>query len=240
LAGNVATVDRPLIYVSLGVISSLVILRADRFDGTTLFLSGLLRGVAMADARFDQAITLIDQANGEDPRTELVDGQPQPKELLFSQRVSAWIGKLMDDPSEALLLAARGHTIRRWQIPRDTYSKDNLGYHEWRDALATFHAEETAAILRDVGYNDEMIPTVSALILRKNLPGDAAAHALEDADCLVFLETKLADYLDEWGDDKTINILRRTVKKMTAKGVGFVSQLDLDGRCLKLIEEATK
>jgi len=188
---------------------------------------------------FDRAIELIDEANSEDPRTEITDGATKPKELLFAQRVSSWIEKLIDDPSEALLLAARGHTIRRWRIPRDTYPKDNIGYHQWRDALAQFHADETAAILRDVGYDEDIISSVGALILRKNLPGDVEAHALEDADCLVFLETKLADYLDEWEEGKTVNILRKTVKKMTPKGVSFVSQLELGERCAALVEKAT-
>lgn len=189
--------------------------------------------------QFERAVQLIDAANGADPRSEQVDGKSQPKELLFARRVSEWINKLVDDPSEALLLAARGHTIRRWRIPRENFSKDNIGYHQWRDALAKFHADETAAILRDVGYDDEMIRNVRALILRTNLPGSSEAHALEDADCLVFLETKLADYLDEWGDEKTINILRKTVKKMTPKGVSFVSQLDLGERCAELVAKAT-
>lgn len=197
-------------------------------------------GIVMAGgAQFDRAMEMIDEANRQDPRTEIVDGKPQPKELLFAQRVSSWIPRLIENPSEALLLAARGHTIRRWRIPRATFSKDNVGYHQWRDALAKFHADETAAILRDAEYDEEMISSVSALILRKNLPGDAAAHALEDADCLVFLETKLAEYLDEWGDQKTVNILRRTVKKMTSKGVGFVAELDLGERCAGLVEKAT-
>ncbi len=188
---------------------------------------------------FDRAIQSIDAANAQDPRTELVDGEAQPKELLFAQRVTGWVLKLVDDPSEALLLSARGHTIRRWKIARDTYPKNKIGYREWRNALAQFHADETAAILHEVGYGDEMISQVSALILRKNLPGDAEAHALEDADCLVFLETKLAGYLDDWGDAKTINILRKTAAKMTAEGLGFVSSLDLDARSLELVEKAT-
>ena len=63
----------------------------------------------------------IDAANRDDPRTELVDGKPQSRELLFAQRVYEWVRKLVDHPSEELLLAARAHTLRRWLIPRDRY-----------------------------------------------------------------------------------------------------------------------
>ena len=54
----------------------------------------------MQDQRFKEAIDRIDAANRDDLRTELVDGKPQPRELLFAQRVYAWVCKLVDDPSE--------------------------------------------------------------------------------------------------------------------------------------------
>jgi len=194
----------------------------------------------MADITpFDRAVELIDEANGKDPRSQSVNGNSVPKELFFAQQVASWIPKLIDHPSEALLLAARSHTIRRWMIPRDKYSKDNIGYHQWRNALAKFHAQETTAILEKAGLNQETIARVQSLITRRNFPGDPEAHALEDADCLVFLQTKLGNYLDDWGEDKTINILRKTLKKMTPKGVSFVAQLGLDKRCAAIVARAT-
>ena len=148
--------------------------------------------------RFAEAIKKIDDANRDDPRTELVDGKPQSRELLFAKRVYEWVGKLVDHPSEELLLAARAHTLRRWLIPREKYPKTTAGYHKWRDALAQLHADETESILRAVGYTDEEIRKIRAFITKTNWPEDSESCALEDADCLVFLETKLRDYIDAW------------------------------------------
>ena len=189
-------------------------------------------------AQFSEAIERIDAANRDDPRTELVDGKPQPRELLFSQRVYTWVCDLVDEPSEELLLAARAHTLRRWVIPRDQYPKTTVGYHQWRDALARFHAEEAQSILRAVGYADETIQKVSAFITKKNWPEDREACALEDADCLVFLETKLGDYMDEWEESKALRILERTLRKMTPDGRARADGIKLGERERELLEQA--
>ena len=190
--------------------------------------------------RFADALDGIDAANREDPRVEIVDGQPQPRELLFAQRVYKWVERLVGDPSEELLLAARSHTLRRWMIPRDRYPKTTVGYHKWRNALAQFHAEEAETILRDVGYPAETIQAVRAFITKENWPQSTEACALEDADCLVFLETKLSDYLDEWDESKMLRILERTVRKMTPEAAALALQLKLTDREMDLIRRAAR
>ena len=188
--------------------------------------------------RFASALKMIDAANGEDPRTEILDGQSQPRELLFSRRVYDWVCKLVDDPSEELLLAARAHTLRRWRIPRDRYPKTTIGYHQWRDALAQFHADEAEAILRKVDYPADKIQTVRDFVTKANWPVNQEACVLEDADCLVFLETKLSDYLDSWEDSKMMRVLERTYRKMTPEGRGRLSELKLSDREQELLSRA--
>ncbi len=54
-----------------------------------------------------------------------------------------------------------------------------------------------------------------AFITKANWPAEPEACALEDADCLVFLETKLQNYVDEWEEEKILRVLQRTLRKMT-------------------------
>jgi len=190
--------------------------------------------------RFREAIKKIDAANAEDPRTELVDGMPQPRELLFAQRVYEWVCKIVDDPSEELLLSARAHTLRRWMIARDQYPRNRAGYHKWRKALAQFHAKEAEAILQDVGYPDEIIQRVRDFVTRSNWPKDLEARTLEDADCLVFLETKLQDYIDSWDKDKAVQILKKSLWKMTPEGRALACQLNLGDREGELVQQAMR
>ncbi len=192
------------------------------------------------DAQFADAIKQIDAVNSQDPRTELVDGQTEPRELLFSRRVYRWVEKLVDEPSEALLLAARAHTIRRWQIPRDRYPMNRVGYRNWRDALAQLHADEAESILIEVGYPDEILHDVRSFITKANWPKDTEACALEDADCLVFLECKLSDFVDRWEDSKMMRVLQRTYLKMTPKGRALALQLPLGDRESELVQRAVR
>jgi hypothetical protein len=147
---------------------------------------------------------------------------------------------LAPQPSEELLLAARAHTLRRWLIPRDRYPQTTIGYHQWREALAQFHAIEAESILRDVGYSSERTATVRALITREKWPESADARTLEDADCLAFLESKLAGYIDEWGDAKTVRILKRTIRKMTPEAQAMALKLDLGERERALLMRAAR
>ena len=197
------------------------------------------RGFAMQkDNRFSEAIKKIDAANREDPRSEIVNGHPQPRELLFAQRVYRWVEQLTEDASEELLLAARAHTLRRWMIPRDRYPMTTVGYHQWRNALAQFHADEAEMILHVVGYPAEQIQSIRDFITKKNWPENKEACVLEDADCLVFLETKLSDYIDAWEESKALRILRRTFRKMTPEARTRAFQIKLGERERELVRRA--
>ncbi len=190
------------------------------------------------DKQFSEAIKKIDAANMEDPRSEIVDGRPQPRELLFAQRVFRWVEQLAEEPSEELLLAARAHTLRRWKIPRDRYPMTTVGYHQWRNALARFHADEAETILHAVGYPAKQIQSIRDFITKKNWPENKEACVLEDADCLVFLETKLADYIDAWEESKALRILQRTIRKMTPEGRTHAFKLKLGERERELVSRA--
>ncbi len=189
--------------------------------------------------RFHEGIRRIDAANAEDPRTEQVEGETIARELAFSRRVYAWVERLAPNASEELRLAARAHTLRRWHIPRDQYPKTRGGYHRWRRALAEFHADEAEKILRDVGYDDSVRARVRALITKVNWANDPEGRVLEDSDCLAFLELKLEGYVQEWGDEKTIDILKKTLAKMTPTGIAHASKLDLGPQSTALLRRAT-
>jgi len=50
---------------------------------------------------------------------------------------------------------------------------------------------------------------------KSNFPRDAESRVLEDALCLVFLEFQFAALADKMGEDKMINAVKKTWKKMT-------------------------
>ena len=167
---------------------------------------------------FERAIAAIDAANAEDPNALSYAGESRPKELLHSELVWRWVRQLQPDPSEALLLAARAHHLRRWQLPRSDYPEGRVGYLRWRKELQLRHARETGEILRTAGYDDELAKRVGDIIRKRGLGRDAEVQTLEDALCLVFVETQLGDFATKHPDEKVVDILMKSLKKMSERG----------------------
>jgi Domain of unknown function (DUF4202) len=192
-----------------------------------------------ADAeRFKKAIQSFDAANAEDPNLELVDGVSYPKELLYAQRMTTWLDRFAPDASEALRLAARCQHIRRWIMPRSHYPMDRRGYLQWRTALAKFHADTAADILREVGYEEAFIGRVQALVRKEGLKRDPEVQCLEDVICLVFLESYCADFAKHHDTAKMLPIIRKTWEKMSPHGREVARTLDLHQEVYRLVASA--
>ena len=100
------------------------------------------------------------------------------------------------------------------------------------------YLKEENRVLREVGYPADAIRRVKAFITKENWPAEPEACALEDADCLVFLETKLQNYVDEWEEEKTLRVLQRALRKMTADAREHSLRLKLGERERELVRRA--
>lgn len=172
----------------------------------------------MSDNRLSQAIAAIDRANTEDPNREVWQGQEHPKELLYGRHMSAWLAKLDPAPSEARQIAARAQHIRRWTVPREGYPEGREGYLRWRKSLYLFHAGQAVAIMREVGYGEEDCALVKKMIAKEGIKRDADVQLIEDVACLVFLEHYFPAFAQKYDEDKLIDIVRKTWKKMSGSG----------------------
>ena len=119
--------------------------------------------------RFEQAFVKFDAANADDPNQDVFEGVTYPKELLYSQRMTAMLKHFEPDASETLQLAARCQHICRWKISRNNYPMDRIGYKCWRMELYKFHGEITGGIMREVGYDEEMIAMYKRCCVKKGL-----------------------------------------------------------------------
>ena len=188
--------------------------------------------------RFNAAIARFDAANADDPTTEVFQEVVYPKELLYAQRMTAWLDNIAPEASEALRLAVRCQHIQRWTIPRHTYTMDRHGYLRWRTTLAKFHADTAAAILRDVGYDDTTIQRVQTLLRKERLKRDPEVQCLEDVICLVFLEHYLAAFATQHDEVKVLDILRKTWPKMSPRGHEVALTLPMSPEARRLVEQA--
>ena len=117
---------------------------------------------------------------------------------------------------------------------------DRKGYLRWRTTLYAFHAEKVSGLLRAAGYDDETIERVGTLLRKRNLRTDADVQTLEDAAALVFLDHHLDDFLkrDDIGEEKAIDIIRKTWKKMTERGHEAALALELSPESTALLKKA--
>ena len=174
--------------------------------------------------RYDRAIALFDAANGEDPNREPADGKDWPKELLYAQRMTEMLQRFAHDSSEVVYLACRAQHIQRWKIPRSDYPKTPEGYKHWRTALYGFHADIAGRLMHQAGYDDELIERVKKVVSKRGLKVNPETQAMEDVADLVFIEHYLLGFAGqkpEYSEEKWLDIIRKTWKKMSDGGRAF-------------------
>ncbi len=177
----------------------------------------------------DHVLSAIDSFNAKDPRGY---------ELPYSQALTAWVLRLWPDAPETLRIAARGQHIGRWMSPRESFPMDRAGYLRWREELKRFHASKVLELMGQAGYSEETQQKVRSIILKKNLQTDPEAQTMEDALCLVFLETQFTDLITKTPRDKMIDIVRKTWKKMTPRAHAAARGLPLSASEKALVQEA--
>jgi hypothetical protein len=192
----------------------------------------------MKPTRFETAIALIDKKNAEDPNTYQVVAFEYAKELLYSQRMTRKLLQFEPNASKALQISARAQHICRWKIARNEFPMDRIGYLKWRETLKKMHANTTAEILQQVGFDDQFVDRVKKIILKKLIKKNEESQALEDVICLVFLDYYFDEFAGKHSDEKVIDILQKTWVKMSDKGHKFALQLSFSNKSLALVKQA--
>jgi hypothetical protein len=181
---------------------------------------------------------LIDAAHNADPK-RAPDGRAA--ELVYADRMEAWVSRLVPAAAPILLLAARCQHLERWIVPRATFPEGKAGYLRWRQSLYQKQADRARELLLSAGVPaaeaDEAATWISKTALKTN-PG---TQALEDAACLVFLENEIADFAAQhagYPREKFVDILRKTWRKMSPGAQSAALGLDLPPAIGALVREA--
>lgn len=182
-----------------------------------------------------RAEELIDDAHRQDPRS---DGD-KAYEVRYAERLQAWVNQLVGEPSAALRLAARAQHLERWAIPRDSYPQGRSGYLRWRAAVHRRQGERAHDLLREAGCDAVLAARVAALVAKTVPREDPESQALEDAACLVFLETELEDFMKEYPREKTLDVIRKTWRKMSPGGQKAAATISISPEAADAVREAT-
>ena len=153
--------------------------------------------------------------------------------------VSEWVSRLRPDASECLVLAARAHHFRRWLSPRSTYPDGRAGYLKWRRDLSRRQADDIGHLLEGLGYERPMIDRVQAIMQKRELSTDPDVQALEDAMCLVFLETQFDELASRLDHDHVVTILKKAMAKMSPAAKELAGTLPLSAEAQTLLAAAS-
>jgi hypothetical protein len=191
-----------------------------------------------ASEKLLEAFYLFDEANTKDPNIEVFNGKTYPKELLYAMRMTDMLDLFAPNASEALKLAARSQHICRWEIPRNKYEMGRTGYLKWRQDLKKFHVQKASEILKQVGYAQDTIDQVTFLLLKKQLKKSKETQTLEDIICMVFLNYYFEPFMQKHPNDKVVDIVQKTWRKMSPEGQKSALELAFSENAKNLITNA--
>lgn len=180
----------------------------------------------------------IDAAHSADPK-HAADGRAA--ELVYADRIEAWVAKLVPDATPILRLAARCQHLERWSVPRATFPEGKAGYLKWRQSLYKKQAERARELLIAAGVRANEADEAATWVSKTAMKTNAGSQALEDAACLVFLENEIEEFAAQHADyprEKFVDILRKTWRKMSPGAQQAALALDLPPAIAALVREA--
>ena len=200
--------------------------------------------MSQQEQAYEKAVALIDLANGADPNQETdADGKVWPKELLYSHRMTDMQQRYAPDADDVMKLAVRAQHIERWKSPRSDYPEGRQGYLKWRTDLYKFHADTTGRLMAEAGYGEDDIERMKMAVGKRKLKVNPDTQLLEDVIDLVFIEHYMLAFAakhPEYDEEKWLDIIRKTWKKMSARGQQFAlsGSITLPEPLVPLIQKA--
>jgi hypothetical protein len=188
----------------------------------------------------ERARRLIDGVHAGDPvRTP----EGLPAELLYADRMEAWVARLVPEAPPLLRLAARCQHLERWSVPRSEFPDGRAGYNAWRRTLYRKQADRSRELLLEAGLPPQAADDVALWVAKGELHHNASSQALEDAACLVFFEYEIESFAlkhQEYSRDKYLTILRRIWREMSPAGQREALGLPLPPALRALLRDAIK
>lgn len=192
----------------------------------------------MTSQRLKDAFTAIDNINNDDPNKIIVDNNSIAKELIYGQRMTACLNEHWPQASEYLQVAVRAQHIKRWYLKRADFPTGKAGYLKWRKELGLFHAQLAKEIMLESGYNEQEAEQTANIVSKKQLKSNSDSQTLEDVACLVFLIHYFDDFAAKHEDDKVIDIVQKTWRKMSSDGHNIALSLSLPEHLARLVSQA--
>jgi hypothetical protein len=175
---------------------------------------------------YRQATNIIEKAHSIDSSRETENNILYPSELLYSIRMLSMLDIVRPDNDYVLKLAAQCQHLMRWNVARDLYPYDRKGYHQWRRAVMDYQLQQTMKILTGVNIEADDIQIITEALKNQGNKSNSNSQIIEDTACLVFIKWYLEPFASKHENIKIIEILKKTMQKMSDSGLTLVKSID--------------
>jgi Domain of unknown function (DUF4202) len=187
---------------------------------------------------YQKARELIDTAHAVDPKRT---AHGCAAELVYADNMERWVAQVAPDATPVLRLAARCQHLERWSVPRASFPLDKPGYHAWRKSLYKKQAARARKLLLQAGVPATEADEVATWVSKTGLKTNPGTQALEDAACLVFLDTEIPAFATlhpDYTHEKYVDIIRKTWRKMSPRARELAHTIALPPAVAALVKEA--
>jgi hypothetical protein len=185
---------------------------------------------------YNKATIAINVLHEQDVKHELVNGIEQPAEFSYSQRMLETLKDFTNDADLNLQLAVQCQHLQRWKIARSLFPMDKPGYFQWRKAVMASQLAITTETLQSLAVDIEDITDITDILSKKGKEADVRAQIIEDVACIVFVQWYLEDFAAQHDFDKVVDIVRKTIKKMSSEGLRAVQTKPLSLYVTKVLQ----
>jgi hypothetical protein len=194
----------------------------------------------MNDFRYQTAHGALMHLHNQDPARLIHNGEFIGEETLYALRMVEQLNIYFPIASPQLEVAAMAHHLKRWEIKRASYPMDKQGYFQWRRHVAKHQLSLTVEVLENAGFDELERDGILSILKKENIKTNALAQVLEDVACMVFVQFYLEPFAAPHNSEKVVDIVRKTMLKMSKTAIEQTAQLPLSDNVRGYIQEAAK
>ncbi len=179
----------------------------------------------------------IDSLHALDPVKESAGEYEVSRESLYCERMVKKLYKIIQQPGIHLELAARCHHLCRWEVNRKDFPEGRSGYYLWRNEVYKHQATIAERLMDEEKITGEVKEKVLRIIKKEGIKTDHDVQLVEDIACIVFIENYLDEFSEKYDEAKLVNIIRKTLNKMSEQGHRWLLNAVIPDKIVQLLKK---
>jgi HD superfamily phosphohydrolase YqeK len=164
---------------------------------------------------------------------------PIMEDPTHSEQVREFILRIKPDASEELQIAGLAHDIERAVDPR-ILQVEGESYEEYKQRHAERSAQITAQMMREIGYEEDAVGRVSAIIGIHEIGGGEEGDTLRDADSLSYFSNNIEPYIRRNGVQKARMKVKLMYQRMGEKAKQMVKSMEFSDEARKVVDSVVE